>query len=88
MLNNNSYGAIAQLQKEKFNSNFTASNLINQDFIKLAKSFAFKTLKAKFGKLQAVKPRLKKALIDKNPWLIEISMPSNIYIEKFPLEKI
>jgi len=73
VFNNNSYGNVRRDQREHFDGRVVASDLVNPDFVKLAKSFGVGA--AKVTSPDHFRAALEKALADGGPYLIDIEVP-------------
>ncbi|MCM8747370.1 thiamine pyrophosphate-binding protein [Thermomicrobium sp. CFH 73360] len=77
VFNDNAYGNVRRIQKERFGGRFIASDLYNPDFVLLAQSFGIEGVRV--GTPEALRDVVKDAVRDPRPILIEVpvgEMPS------------
>ncbi len=75
VFNNNAYGNVRRDQRERFDGRVVASDLVNPDFVKLAKSFGVGA--ARVTSPDHFRPALEKALAHGGPYLIDIEVPTD-----------
>ena len=75
VFNNNAYGNVRRDQRERFDGRVVASDLVNPDFVKLAKSFGVAA--ARVTSPEGFRPALEKALAHGGPYLIDIEVPKD-----------
>lgn len=77
VFNDNAYGNVRRIQKERFGGRFIASDLYNPDFVMLAQSFGIEGVRV--GTPEALRDVVTDAVRDPRPILIEVpvgEMPS------------
>lgn len=77
VFNDNAYGNVRRIQKERFGGRFIASDLYNPDFVLLAQSFGIEGVRV--GTPEALRDVVQDAVRDPRPILIEVpvgEMPS------------
>lgn len=77
VFNDNAYGNVRRIQKERFSGRFIASDLYNPDFVMLAQSFGIEGVRV--GTPEALRDVVTDAVRDPRPILIEVpvgEMPS------------
>lgn len=77
VFNDNAYGNVRRIQKERFGGRFIASDLYNPDFVMLAQSFGIEGVRV--GTPEALRDVVQDAVRDPRPILIEVpvgEMPS------------
>lgn len=73
VFNNSSYGNVRRDQLTGFEGRLIGSDLVNPDFVQLARSFGVEAMRVDTP--EAFRPVLEKALADDRPALIEITIP-------------
>ncbi|MBI4201113.1 MAG: hypothetical protein HY531_02340, partial [Chloroflexi bacterium] len=73
VLNNHRFGASNRDQRGRFHGRVIGTELHNPDFVKLARSFGARGIKAET--LDEVPSAIKRALAAKKPTLVEVEMP-------------
>jgi acetolactate synthase-1/2/3 large subunit len=70
VFNDNAYGNVRRIQREQFNGQVIASDLLNPDFVKLAELFGVAGVRAKDA--QELRLAVREALANDHPTLIEV----------------
>jgi acetolactate synthase-1/2/3 large subunit len=73
VFNNGAYGNVRRDQRESFGGRVIASDLVNPDFVALARSFGVTAERVESP--EAFRPVLARALDENRPWLIEVTVP-------------
>ncbi|MDB5512764.1 MAG: acetolactate synthase, large subunit [Enterovirga sp.] len=72
VFNNGAYGNVRRDQRESFGGRVIASDLVNPDFVAMARAFGAEA--ERVDSPEAFRPVLERALADGRPWLIEIDV--------------
>ena len=94
ILNNNFLGMVRQWQQLFFEKRYASTELVNPDFIAIAKGYGFKTVKTE--KREDLSANIKKMLAHKGPFLMEVTVekeenifpmiPSGVAVSEIRLE--
>jgi acetolactate synthase-1/2/3 large subunit len=82
VFNNQAYGNVRRDQRDSFGGRVIASDLVNPDFVALARSFGVEA--ERVDSPDAFRPVLERALSDGGPWLIEIVVPPDSEASPWP----
>lgn len=79
VFNDNAYGNVKRAQETQFEGRVIGTDLVNPDFVALAKSFGMRAARVplaegsdSFGSAEGLRELLDIAVAEQNPWLIEV----------------
>jgi acetolactate synthase I/II/III large subunit len=77
LFNDNAYGNVKRAQEEQFGGRVIGTDLVNPDFVALARSFGVRAARVplasrEFGSAEGLKELLQLAVKEQKPWLIEV----------------
>ncbi len=82
VFNNQAYGNVRRDQRDSFGGRVIGSDLVNPDFVALARSFGVEA--ERVDSPDAFRPVLERSLSEGGPWLIEIVVPPDSEASPWP----